>query len=88
MFILTYNKTASVSHALGKMGFPDSSAGKESACNAGDPGSVPGLGNSAGEGKATHSSILAWRICIVNGVAKSRTRLNDFHFHLSETVPL
>ena len=83
-------------------GFPDSSVGKESACNAGDPGSVLGSGRSAGEGigyllqyswaslvaqlvknlpamretwvrllgwedplekgKATHSSILAWRI--------------------------
>ena len=82
--------------------FPDSSVGKESACNAGDPGSIPGLGRSTGEGigyplqyswaslvaqlvknlpamqetwvqslgwkdplekgKATHSSILAWRI--------------------------
>ena len=31
------------------LGFPDSSVGKESACNAGDPGSIPGLGN-AGEG--------------------------------------
>ena len=84
------------------MGFPDSSVGKESACNAGYPGSIPGLGRSAGrrdrqstpvflgfpcglagkestamretwvrslgqedplqKGKATHSSILAWRI--------------------------
>ena len=32
------------------MGFPGSSAGKESACNAGDSGSIPGLGRSAGEG--------------------------------------
>ena len=80
----------------------DNSAGKESTCNAGDPGSIPGSGRSAGEvtgyplqyswaslvaqlvknppamwetwvcslgqedplekGKATHSSILAWRI--------------------------
>ena len=32
------------------MGFPDSSAGKESACNAGDPSSIPGSGRSAGEG--------------------------------------
>ena len=32
------------------MGFPDSSVGKESACNAGDPGSVPGSERSAGEG--------------------------------------
>ena len=30
--------------------FPDSSVGKESACNAGDPSSIPGLGRSAGEG--------------------------------------
>ena len=83
-------------------GFPDSSVGKESACNAGDPSLIPGLGRSAGEGtgyplqyswaslvgqlvknppamwetwvqslgwedplakgKATHSSIVAWRI--------------------------
>ena len=32
------------------MGFSDSSVGKESACNAGDPGWIPGLGRSAGEG--------------------------------------
>ena len=32
------------------IGFPDSSAGKESAWNAGDPSSIPGLGRSAGEG--------------------------------------
>ena len=82
--------------------FPDSSVGKESTCNAGDPGLIPGLERSSGEGtgyplqyswaslvaqlvknlpamqetwvrslgwedplekgKATHSSILAWRI--------------------------
>ena len=84
------------------LGFPHSSVHKESACNAGDPGSIPGSGRSPGEGigyplqyswaslvaqlvksppamwktwapslgweeplekgKATHSSILAWRI--------------------------
>ena len=32
------------------MGFPHSSVGKEFTCNAGDPGSIPGLGRSAGEG--------------------------------------
>ena len=32
------------------MGFPDSSVGKESTCNARDPGSIPGSGRSAGEG--------------------------------------
>ena len=31
-------------------GFPDSSVGKEPTCNAGDPGLIPGLGGSAGEG--------------------------------------
>ena len=84
------------------MGFPGSSAGKDSTCKAGHPGSIPGLERSSGEGigysfhyswaslvaqtiknpftmretwvrllgwedpleegKATHSSILAWRI--------------------------
>ena len=34
------------------MGFPNSSVVKESACNAGDPGSIPGLGRSPGEGNA------------------------------------
>ena len=32
------------------MGFPDSSDGKESACNAGDPSLIPGSGRSAGKG--------------------------------------
>jgi len=36
----------------------DCSVGKESPCNAGDPGSFPGSGRSAGEGIGTHSSIL------------------------------
>ena len=37
--------------SLGSLaGFPDSSVGKESACNAGDPGLIPGLGRSPGEG--------------------------------------
>ena len=43
-------------------GFPGSSAGKESACNAGDLGSIPGLEDLLEKGTATHSSILAWRI--------------------------
>ena len=34
---------------VGFQGFPDSSVGKEFACNAGDPGLIPGLGRSAGE---------------------------------------
>ena len=42
--------------------FPGGSVGKESACNAGDLGLMPGLGDSLEKGKATHSNILAWRI--------------------------
>ena len=44
------------------MGFPGGSDSKESAWNAGDLGSIPGLGRSPGGGMATHFSILAWRI--------------------------
>ena len=38
------------------------SDGKEFSCSAGDLGLIPGSGRSPGEGMATHSSILAWRI--------------------------
>ena len=44
------------------LGFLDGSDGKESACNAGDKGSVPGSGRSPGGGMATHFSTLARRI--------------------------
>ena len=43
-------------------GFPGGSDGKESACNAGDLGSIPGSGRSPGGGHGNHSGILAWRI--------------------------
>ena len=62
------------------MGFPDSSVGKESACNARDPGSVPGLGRSPGERKGyplQYSGLDNSMVCIVHGVAKSRTRLSN-----------
>ena len=42
--------------------FPGGSGGKESACDGGDPGSIPGSRRSPGEGNGTRSSILAWRI--------------------------
>ena len=99
--------------------FPDSSVGKESACNAGDPGSIPGSGRFTGERigypfQYSWASLVAqlvknlptmwetwvgkipWKRerhtlqysglensmdCIVHGVAKSGTRLSDFHFH-------
>ena len=65
------------------MGFPNSSTGKESACNAGDLGSIPGLRRSPGEGNSypLHYTGLENSIdSVVHGVAKSRTQLSDFHF--------
>ena len=58
------------------LGFPCGSAGKESASNAGDLGSVPGLESSPGEGKdypLQYSGLENSMGCIVHGVAKSRT---------------
>ena len=55
------------------MGFPGGSDGKESACNAGDLGSVPGLGRSPGEGNGYPLQYCLENSmdCIVHGVAKS-----------------
>ena len=68
-----------------KLGFPGSSGGKESICNAGDSSLILGWEDPLEEGMATHSSILAWKIpmdrgawwSIVHGVTKSWTQLND-----------
>ena len=68
------------------MGFPRGPAGKESACNVGDLGLIPGLGRSPGEGKGyplQYSGLENPMDCIVHGVANSQTQLNDFHFQLS-----
>ena len=59
------------------------SASKESTCSIGDQGSNLGLGRSPGEGKGyplQYSGLENSMDCIVHGVAKSRTRLSDFHF--------
>ena len=60
----------------GLVSFPGGSVGKESACNAGNAGLIPGLGSSLEEEMATHSSILAGRIPWteepVNRVTKSQ----------------
>ena len=72
------------------MGFPDSSVGKESTCNAGDPSSTPGSGRSAGEGKG-YPLQYSWASLVAEVVKnwpaspwahKSRTQLRDFHFTL------
>ena len=64
------------------MGFPCGLAGKESACNARDLGSIPGLGKSPGEGKGyslQYSGLENSMDCKVHGVAKSRTQLSYLH---------
>ena len=65
------------------MAFPGGSAGKESACDAGDLGLIPGLGRSPREGTGSplqYSGLENSMDCIVHGVSKSQTQLSDFHF--------
>ena len=78
------------------MGFPGGSDSKESACNAGDPGSIPGVGRSPGEGNGKpleYSSLEnpmdsgAWWATI-RAVTKSRTRLSKEHFHFHFMIEL
>ena len=67
---------------------PDRSVGKESACNAGDTGLISGSGRSPAEGigyPLQYSGLENSMDCTVCGVAKSRTRLSDFHFHFMES---
>ena len=69
------------------LGFPGGSAGKESACNVGDRGSIPELGRSPGEGNSYAlqcSGLENSMDHIVHSVAKSRTQLSDFHFPFTE----
>ena len=47
---LFFTKSTEVFQYFNNQGFPGGSDGKESACNARDPGSVPGSGRSSGEG--------------------------------------
>ena len=70
--------------------FLGSSAGKESACNAGDTGSIPGSGSSPGEGNSyplQYSGLEnsmdwgAWQAA-VHGVTRSQTRLSAFHIYM------
>ena len=68
------------------MGVPGGSAGKESTCDAEDPGSIPGLGRSPEEGKGyplQYSDLENSMDYTVDGVTKSWTQLSDFHFHFT-----
>ena len=65
------------------LGFPGGSAGKESACNVGDLGSIPGLGRSPGEGKGyplQYSGLENSLDCIVHVVSKRQTRCRVLSF--------
>ena len=60
---------------------PGGSNGRESTCNVGDLGLIPGLGRSPGEGNSyplQYSGLESSMDCIAQGVTKSRTRLSDF----------
>ena len=81
-------------HSSLSLGFPCGSDGKESACNEGHLGSIPGLGTSPGEGNGNplQYSCLenptdggTWW-ATVHGVAKSWTQLSDFHFTLLNII--
>ena len=63
---------------------------KESACNAGDPGSIPGSGRSPGEGNGTHFSFLAWRMLWTEepGGLQSRGSQNGKHDWATNTFQL
>ena len=68
---------------ISSKGFPCGSAGKESACNGGDLGSICGLRRSPGERKGypfQYSDLENSMDCIVHEVTKSRVGLGDFHF--------
>ena len=72
---------------IAKEGFPDGSAGKESAYNVGELGSIPGLGRSPGEGNCyllQYSGLENSMDCVVLEVAKSQTRRSGFHFIAKE----
>ena len=73
------------------LGFPCGSAGKETTCSVGDLGSMPGLRGSPREGNSyplQYSTLENFMDGIVVGVAKSQTRLSDFHFHFLSQASL
>ena len=67
-------------------GFPPGSAWKESTCNVGDLGSIPGLGRSSEEGNSyplQYSGLENSMDCVLCGITKRWTQLNNFHFQYS-----
>ena len=87
-----YDTTArlpELNRTTSSLGFLCGSAGKESAHNSGDLGSIPGLGKSPGEGKGYLLQCCGLKNSmdyIVHGVTKSRTQLSRFNFHQFSSV--
>ena len=72
------------------LGFPCGSADKEFTCNAGELGSIPGLGRSLGEGKGHplhYSGLENSMDYVVHGISKSCTQLSNFHFQSGYSRP-
>ena len=76
-------------------GFPDGSDGKESACNVGDQGSIPGSGRSPEEGNGNPLQYSCWKIPWTGEPAKPQsTRLQrvghveQLHFHFISYIPV
>ena len=82
-FYWLQNSRTQVGNIYDRCGFPGGSAGKESTCNAGDPGLIPGLGRSPGKGRGyprQDSGLQNSMDCIAYGVAKRHDRVT-FTFH-------
>ena len=85
----TVQSSANSWHSLLRAYIPCGSDGKESACNAGDPGSTPGSGRSPGEGSGNGLQFSCLENSMnrealqaaVDEVAKSQTWLSNLHFH-------
>ena len=82
----TLGKQGSLTSTFGPpQDVPDSTVGKDSACNVGDLGLIPGLGRSPGVRKGyplQYSGLENSMDFIVHGVTNHRTRLSNFHFQL------
>ena len=73
IFLYSVKSGVPLYSSVGLLGFPCHLAGKQSVCNAGDLGSIPGLGRSPGEGKGyplQYSGLENSMDCIVHGVAE------------------
>ena len=75
------NRGVCVLQFMGSQSGTRPSDGKESACNARDLGSIPGLGRFPGEGKGYPLQFSGLENSMDCGVAKNQTRLSYFHFH-------